>query len=190
MDEKKSIKVSFQTAVFICITIVLFIAITIIYIVNNQKTKDFSSNNTINENIQDIQNQQNNTNENNTITKEIVNSNKNYGEPLPDEGQVIIKDGYLYYSKSENTELKKIEGISEIKSIYVCNVGTAINKVPFIISNDGTVYRLNSEEQIVEYEELSNYKVSEIIDHNGETSDIFTLLLIDGTKKIVEVKHQ
>ena len=39
------------------------------------------------------------------------------------------------------------------------------------------------------YEELSKYKVDKIISHEGEVNDKFTLLLLDGTKKIVAVQE-
>ena len=121
------------------------------------------------------------------ITETTVITHKAYGEPLPSEGKAILKDGFLYYSRSENEESKKIDGVSNIKYLYLFNIGTGVNKVPFVVKNDGTVYRLNSEEKLVKYEELANYKVDKIIKHEGEMYDTFTLLLLDGTKKIVKV---
>lgn len=130
----------------------------------------------------------------NTETIEIAKENNSiisqtdYGEPLPMEAKAVLKNGYLYYSKNENEEFKKINGTSNIKELYIFNIGSGINKVPFVVTEDGTIYRLNSEERLVKYEELSNYKVKKIIKHEGELYDIFTLLLNDGSTKIVEIK--
>lgn len=121
--------------------------------------------------------------------KETITETHNYGEPLPGEGNAVLKDGYLYYSKSKNEEPKKVEGVANIKSLYIYNIGTGINKVPFVVTNDGIVYRLNSEEKLVKYEELANYKVDKIISHEGEIYDVFTLLLLDGTTKVVIVER-
>lgn len=119
---------------------------------------------------------------------DIVKS-KSYGEPLPLEGVAFVKDGYLYYSYSNSEEPEKIKGVSNIKSLKIFNIGTGINRVPFVVTEDGIVYRLNSAKQLVVYEELSNYKVDKIISHEGEMYDVFTLLLLDGTTKVVEVKE-
>ena len=111
-------------------------------------------------------------------------------EPLPSSGNAVIKDGYLYYSKNENEEPKKIEGVSNIKYLYVYNIGTGVNKVPFVLTEDGVVYRLNSQEKLVKYDELSTYQIDKIINHEGEVYDVWTILLKDGTTKKVEVKDE
>ena len=103
------------------------------------------------------------------------------------EGDAYIKDGYLYYSGSDEEEPRKIEGVSNIKSLNIYNIGTGVNRVPFVVTEDGTVYELNKDEKLVVYEELSDYKVDRIISCIGETDAVFTLLLLDGTTEVVTV---
>ena len=136
----------------------------------------------------EIDNENSNVIENEDEKVDIVQS-KSYGEPLPLEGVAKLKEGYLYYSYNNSDEPEKIEGVSNIKSLDIFNIGTGINKVPFVVTNDGVVYRLNSAKQLVVYEELENYKVDKIVSHEGEMYDIFTLLLLDGTTKVVEVRE-
>lgn len=150
--------------------IVLFISFTLIVVVNATDETTTSAQTT-------------------STQKDTITVTQTYGEPLPYEGRAVLKDGYLYYSRSENEELKKVEGASNIKSLYIFNLGTGINRVPFVVTNDGIVYRLNEEEKLVNYDGLANYRVSEIISHESdEAKDKFTLLLLDGTQKNVEVK--
>lgn len=129
-----------------------------------------------------------NDNQNNNLQADIVKPNS-YGEPLPAEGIAFIKEGYLYYSYNESEEAEKIQEVSNIKELYTYNIGTGINKVPFVLTEDGDVYRLNSAKQLLVYKELSNYKIDKIVSHEGEIYDVFTLLLKDGTTKVVEVKE-
>ena len=192
MKEKKPIIINFSTAICIVIIVLLLIAfaIFIFYLnynytstkLNSQKSSLESSKTNSEENII--------TNNYNTVTTDIQNSEYNYGDPLPYEGRAELRDGYLYYSRSINEELRKIEGVSNIKLLYMFNIGTGINKTPFVVTNDGTVYRLTGNEKLVKYEGLSNYKVDKIISYEGEMSAKFTLLLLDGTTKIVELNHE
>ena len=103
---------------------------------------------------------------------------------------LINNQDILQNSNFSDTIQPQFAGTSNIKSLYIYNIGTGINKVPFVVTSDGTVYRLNSEEKLVKYEELSKYKVNKIIKHEGEISDTFTLSLIDGSTKLVEIQYE
>ena len=218
MNERKTISINLSTVICMFIIMLLIFALAMVYMINNQtiqkleipKTSIINQTSRLEERVNTIQN----TNEEkisgentslayiqsieNDVTSTVLNNkekdtivaSKSYGEPLPYEGQAIIKDGYLYYSRSKDEELKKVDGTSNIKSLYIYNIGTGINKVPFVVTSDGTVYRLNSEEKLVKYEELSKYKVNKIIKHEGEISDTFTLSLIDGSTKLVEIQYE
>ena len=218
MNERKTISINLSTVICMFIIMLLIFALAMVYMINNQtiqkleipKTSIINQTSSLEERVNTIQN----TNEEkisgentslaciqsieNDVTSTVLNNkekdtivaSKSYGEPLPYEGQAIIKDGYLYYSRSKDEELKKVDGTSNIKSLYIYNIGTGINKVPFVVTSDGTVYRLNSEEKLVKYEELSKYKVNKIIKHEGEISDTFTLSLIDGSTKLVEIQYE
>jgi len=181
--EKKSAKISLGTAVCMFIILLLIIALAVVYYFGFIREGE-ETNLKINEEnkVEDVENIINNE-----VKVDIVQS-KSYGEPLPLEGVAFVKDGYLYYSYNNSEEAEKITGVSNIKSLDIFNIGTGINKVPFVVTNDGVVYRLNSAKQLVVYEELSNYKVDKIVSHKGEMYDTFTLLLLDGTTKTVEVK--
>lgn len=120
------------------------------------------------------------------VKRETVEG-KSYGEPLPADAVASIKDGCLYYAEDSSKEQEKIEGVSNIKQLFIANIGTGVNKAIFVVTEDGTVYRLNSEKKLVIYEELSKYKVSEIVKCEGETKAVFTLLLTDGSTAIIEV---
>ena len=218
MNERKTISINLSTVICMFIIMLLIFALAMVYMINNQtiqkleipKTSIINQTSSLEERVNTIQN----TNEEkisgentslaciqsieNDVTSTVLNNkekdtivaSKSYGEPLPYEGQAIIKDGYLYYSRSKDEELKKVDGTSNIKSLYIYNIGTGINKVPFVVTSDGTVYRVNSEEKLVKYEELSKYKVNKIIKHEGEISDTFTLSLIDGSTKLVEIQYE
>ena len=101
-----------------------------------------------------------------------------------------MEDGYFYYSiNGENA--KKYEGLSNVIKVKVFNIGTGINKVPFLITEDGKVYEvkkdLNGNIKAVIYKPLKNYKVEDILDKTGETKSIFKVLLKDKTIKEIEV---
>ena len=101
-----------------------------------------------------------------------------------------MEDGYFYYSiNGENTQ--KYEGLSNVTKVKVFNIGTGINKVPFLITEDGKVYEvkkdLNGNIKAVIYKPLKNYKVEDILDKTGETKSIFKVLLKDKTIKEIEV---
>lgn len=218
MNERKTSSINFSKTICMFIIMLLIFVLAIVYMNNNQtiqkieipKTSIINQTSSLEERVNTIQNanEEKISDENKYLThiqsienevtssslnnkeKDTIVTSKSYGEPLPYEGQAIIKDGYLYYSKSKDEEPKRVDGTSNIKSLYIYNVGTGINKVPFVVTNDGTVYRLNSEEKLVKFEELSKYKVHKIINHDGEMCDNFTLLLLDGTTKLVEIKYE
>ena len=189
--DKNSAKISLGTAVCLVIILILMITLGVVYYLGfvreheevNLNLNAENANLEVENKVDDIE-----SNINNAVKVDIV-QRKSYGEPLPLDGVAKLKDGYLYYSYNNSQEPEKINGVSNIKSLDIFNIGTGINRVPFVVTQDGVVYRLNSAKQLVVYEELSKYKVDKIISHEGEVNDKFTLLLLDGTKKIVAVQE-
>jgi len=128
-----------------------------------------------------------------------------------------IEDGYLYYFNesadvnkiSEGTfqfvsgilrypadkRVKKYEGLNNIKKMTTFNIGTGINPVLFFITETGEVYSMNIYSNfnssnginIKIYEGLKDYKIEDILSHNGELYSVFELLLKDGSTKKVTV---
>ena len=214
MGEKKEIKVKFSTVICIILIILLIAGCGLLYYFGFiQKGKEISKlkseKNSIEKTEKDLLNkisvldediklkQQeidkliSNKNENNLSNLNKDNDaiiGKGYGQPLVGEG--YIKDGYLYYSNDSSKEPRKIEGVSNIKSLNIYNIGTGMNKVPFVVTEDGIVYRLNGAEELVVFEELSDYKVDKIISCEGELTETFTLLLLDGTTKVVNISYE
>ena len=110
--------------------------------------------------------------------------------PIFEIAEAYVEDGYFYYSiNGENA--KKYEGLSNVTKVKVFNIGTGINKVPFLITEDGKVYEvikdLNGNIKAAIYKPLKNYKVEDILDKTGETKSIFKVLLKDKTIKEIEV---
>lgn len=128
-----------------------------------------------------------------------------------------IEDGYLYYFNesadvnkiSEGTfqfmsgiikypgdeRVKKYEGLNNIKKMTTYNIGTGINPVLFLITESGEVYSMNiysnfnssNGVNIETYEGLKDYKVEDILSHDGEMYSVFEVLLKDGSTKTVTV---
>ncbi len=86
---------------------------------------------------------------------------------------------------------KKYEGLSNVKRMKTYNVGTGIDVVPFLITEDGKVYTVNiygeNDIEVKLYEGLKDYKVEDILSHTGEEYSEFKLLLKDGSTKTVRV---
>lgn len=117
-----------------------------------------------------------------------------------------IDDGYMYYYKEENIQntnngdefhpvygigmMTKYTTINNIARIKKYNFGTGINQVPLLITEDGKVYEVLLDEGDLKtqlYEGLKEYKVEDILSHDGEMYDVFEILLKDGTTKTVTV---
>ena len=110
--------------------------------------------------------------------------------PIFEIAEAYVEDGYFYYSINGD-HAKKYEGLSNVTKVKVFNIGTGINEVPFLITEDGKVYEvkkdLNGNIKAVIYKPLKNYKVEDILDKTGETKSIFKVLLKDKTIKEIEV---
>ena len=128
-----------------------------------------------------------------------------------------IEDGYLYYFNenadvnkiSEGTfqfmsgiikypgdkRVKKYEGLNNIKKMTTYNIGTGINPVVFLITETGEVYSMNiysnfsssNGVNIETYEGLKDYKIEDILSHDGEMYSVFEVLLKDGSTETVTV---
>ena len=117
-----------------------------------------------------------------------------------------IENGYLYYFNSKveptdettynytsffnNGQTEKYIGLNNIKRIKTFNIGTSVNPVPFVITTDGEVYRINhwTKDNSIEvelYEPLKDYKVEDILSQSGEVYVVFEVLLKDGTTTTV-----
>ena len=150
----------------------------------------------------------NNTSNTNVKTSDLVTLYYNINNANSMGLYAFIEDGELYYYKvfSEDTaekmffgskqEMKKYPNLNNIKRLKRYNLGTGINPVPFLITEDGKVYQINfysntKEEINVEpYDEFKDYKVEDILSHEGEMYDIWEILLKDGTTKTITVKDE
>ena len=182
--EKKEIKISLGTVICICIIVVLLAVIGILYL----KMKNMDSKDTVikQEEIKEQEKEE----KTNIDKKEENETNETNLMPIFEIAEAYVEDGYFYYSiNGENT--KKYEGLSNVTKVKVFNIGTGINKVPFLITEDGKVYEvkkdLNGNIKAVIYKPLKNYKVEDILDKTGETKSIFKVLLKDKTIKEIEV---
>lgn len=182
--EKKEIKISLGTVICICIIVVLLAVIGILYL----KMKNMDSKDTVikQEEIKEQEKEE----KTNIDKKEENETNETNLMPIFEIAEAYVEDGYFYYSiNGENA--KKYEGLSNVTKVKVFNIGTGINKVPFLITEDGKVYEvkkdLNGNIKAVIYKPLKNYKVEDILDKTGETKSIFKVLLKDKTIKEIEV---
>ena len=182
--EKKEIKISLGTVICICIIVVLLAVIGILYL----KMKNMDSKDTVikQEEIKEQEKEE----KTNIDKKEENETNETNLMPIFEIAEAYVEDGYFYYSiNGENTQ--KYEGLSNVTKVKVFNIGTGINKVPFLITEDGKVYEvkkdLNGNIKAVIYKPLKNYKVEDILDKTGETKSIFKVLLKDKTIKEIEV---
>lgn len=114
-----------------------------------------------------------------------------------------INNGALYYFTESHegnnsgyistfmpsSEMKKYAGLNNIKRIKTYNIGTGVKVVPLLITEDGKVYSVTfygeKDIKVELYEPLKNYKVEDILSHEGEEYSEFKLLLKDGTTKTV-----
>ena len=182
--EKKEIKISLGTVICIFIIVVLLAVIGIMYL----KMKNMDSEDTLikQEEIKEQEKEE----KTNIDKKEENETNETNLMPIFEISKAYVKDGYFYYSIN-GEDAKRYEELSNVTKVRVFNIGTGINKVPFLITEDGKVYEvkkdLNGNIKAVMYKPLKNYKVEDILDKTGETKSIFKLLLKDKTTKEVEV---
>ena len=184
--EKKEIKISLGTVICICIIVVLLAVIGILYL----KMKNMDSKETVikQEEIKEQEKEE----KTNIDKKEENETNETNLMPIFEIAEAYVEDGYFYYSiNGENA--KKYEGLSNVTKVKVFNIGTGINKVPFLITEDGKAYEvkkdLSGNIKAVIYKPLKNYKVEDILDKTGETKSIFKVLLKDKTIKEIEVSE-
>ena len=182
--EKKEIKISLGTVICIFIIVVLLAVIGIMYL----KMKNMDSEDTLikQEEIKEQEKEE----KTNIDKKEENETNETNLMPIFEISKAYVKDGYFYYSIN-GEDAKRYEELSNVTKVRVFNIGTGINKVPFLITEDGKAYEvkkdLSGNIKAVIYKPLKNYKVEDILDKTGETKSIFKLLLKDKTTKEVEV---
>lgn len=107
-----------------------------------------------------------------------------------------IEDGYLYYFNDDDvtfatsSNVQKYQELSNITRMETYNLGTGVNPVPFLITEEGKVYYIDCYVddgiKVELYEGLAGYAVEDIISHSGEMSSVFEILLKDGTTQTVE----
>ena len=122
-----------------------------------------------------------------------------YYEPDNTLFYAYIEDGFLYYYNDidrafvSSSNVQKYEGLGSITRMETYNLGTGVNPVPFLITEEGRVYYIDyfTDDGIrVElYEGLADYEVADILSHSGEMSSVFELLLKDGTTQTVECEN-
>lgn len=116
-----------------------------------------------------------------------------------------IEDGFLYYYNAagygqfvaNSTPMAKYEDLSNITRMKVYNLGTGVNPVPFLITEEGKVYKIDhyidkdmdTNIQVNLCEALVDYEVADILSHTGETYSRYELLLKDGTTQTVEIDY-
>lgn len=99
---------------------------------------------------------------------------------------------YLNYNLGENSDgylskLKVINDISNVKRIKSYNNTTGVDWSLFLITENGEVYNLyyninNNDFELNKVNDLSRYKIDDIIDYNISTDSItYEIVLIDGT---------
>ena len=112
-----------------------------------------------------------------------------------------IKDGCFYYNRqygegygmniysdSIHEHMQKLPGISNIKRMKTYNMGSGVDPVPFLITEDGEVYLVRNaygeakeELQIGRFEFLKDYQVEDILSYSGEWQHRVEVLLKDGS---------
>ena len=163
--EKKEIKISLETLICIFIIVVLLAVIGIMYL----KMKNMDSKDTVikQEEIKEQEKEE----KTNIDKKEENETNETNLMPIFEISKAYVKDGYFYYSIN-GEDAKRYEELSNVTKVRVFNIGTGINKVPFLITEDGKAYEvkkdLSGNIKAVIYKPLKNYKVEDILDKTGE----------------------
>lgn len=204
--EKKEIKISLGTAICICIIVILLAVIGVMYF----KMKNMDGEETLTKqekikNVKDVEIKEEKTSD---IPVEDLYA-IDYGtiEFFAEEAEkanmnislVKISDGVLYYLDVNSIETmnyispckenyKKVDtGVKRIKTL---TLGNDTKNNYLIIKEDGTVKSLNIKKDGISYETyetLSDYKVDDITNFDGET---FSLKLLDGTNVTKKIKDQ
>lgn len=94
----------------------------------------------------------------------------------------------FYIDTEGKTDIKKYEGLENIKRIKTYNIGTGVNPTPYLITESGKVYILllsDGELKITLDERFKDYQVENILSHKEKMNDTFEILLKDGTTKII-----
>lgn len=204
--EKKEIKISLGTVICICIIVILLAVIGVMYF----KMKNMDGEETLTKqekikNVKDVEIKEEKTSD---IPVEDLYA-IDYGtiEFFAEEAEkanmnislVKISDGVLYYLDVNSIETmnyispckenyKKVDtGVKRIKTL---TLGSDTKNNYLIIKEDGTVKSLNIKKDGISYETyetLSDYKVDDITNFDGET---FSLKLLDGTNVTQKIKDQ
>lgn len=113
---------------------------------------------------------------------------------------VYLDDGYLYYNVADgfcldsnsHEYMDRYEGVNDIKRLRVLNVGTDVNPVVFLITNQGDVYEqvyydgAKKAPVFEKFELLEGYAVEDILYFEGERQFKVEVLLKDGKTAYVE----
>ena len=204
--EKKEIKISLGTVICIVIIVVLLAVIGVMYFkmrnmdgeetltkqeeIKNVKAVDMKAEKTSDIPVEDLYAIDYGTIE--FFAEEAEKANMNIS-------LAKISDGVLYYLDVNSIETmnyispckenyKKVDtGVKRIKTL---TLGSDTKNNYLIIKEDGTVKSLNIKKDGISYETyetLSDYKVDDITNFDGET---FSLKLLDGTNVTQKIKDQ
>lgn len=204
-----SAKISLGTAICIFIIIVLVFALGIVYYLG------FVKDTTV------IENEIENNNEMDTVdvisTSDLVTLYYDANNEQANIFYAYIEDGYLYYFNdyatgngvsegtfdftsslitysTNNNGMQKCTSLNNIKKMKTYNLGTGINPVQFLITENGEVYTINyctsDDIEPTKYEALKNYEVEDILSYTGEMYSVFEILLKDGTTKTVTIGEE
>ena len=204
--EKKEIKISLGTVICIVIIVVLLAVIGVMYF--KMKNMDGEETLTKQEEIKNVKAVDMKAEKTSDIPVEDLYA-IDYGtiEFFAEEAEKAnmnislakISDGVLYYLDVNSIETmnyispckenyKKVDtGVKRIKTL---TLGSDTKNNYLIIKEDGTVKSLNIKKDGISYETyetLSDYKVDDITNFDGET---FSLKLLDGTNVTQKIKDQ
>lgn len=203
--ENNSLKIRLGNLIYILIIIILIIALAVVYYLGFDKEAESNQEgeNNIENNIATI-----------VPTSDLVTLYYEANNERANIFYAYIENGYLYYfndyaeangisegafdyfssfitSSTNNENMVKYEGLNNIKRMKTYNVGTGVNPIPFLITEDGKVYTVNFQSmddiKVEKYEGLSNYKIEDILIYSGEKYSSFEILLKDGTTKTISM---
>ncbi|MBO5349101.1 MAG: hypothetical protein J6A89_04715 [Clostridia bacterium] len=106
-------------------------------------------------------------------------------------GEVYYGYNYTYSSEStdKTVKFKKVEGITDAVAIKSYPLATDPSETIFVITEEGTLYRIDKNDNGVKAEKIwGDYKVAQIISAEGEQNHEYVFVLKDNRK--VKIKEQ
>ena len=167
--ENKSKKISLGTAICLVIVLILVTIAALEYYLGIVKKNEEIK--TLKEEKAELEN----------YRKEIAGTINNIQTEYSNKLEEINKE-----EKTIQNNTSELSVLNNANNIKIFNVGTGINPVLFIITNDGRVYETQTNNLDFNLNKaLKNYKVEDILSKTGELSNVFEVLLKDGTKTTI-----